>query len=696
MAAAYIRGLQKNGVGACIKHFVCNDQEFERMSISAEVEERPLHEIYLEPFRRALQEAGPWAIMSSYNRLNGVYTSENPGLLKQLLKQQWQFDGLVMSDWKGSYSEAVPAGGMDLEMPGPARWMDDEFVRKALRDGRLTEAELDDKVCRLLRLIERTGGFDRPAHAEERAEDTLEQRAFIRSVAQETIVLLKNDGGLLPLDPAKVKKIVVIGELAKDPNAMGGGSSQVSPHYVISPLEAIREKAGDQISVRYATGCFVYRNLPALDPHNTRSEGGETGLTMRIYDNLDFTGQPAFEIVTGRSKFEWWGPAVPNVHQERFCARMTGTFTAGESGKHTFGLTSVGGSKLLLDDEVLIDNWDGSGFNQEKRAEKMLTEGQTLKIQVDFRWESPEDWRLLRVGHRSPTADDPMAEAMAAAREADAVIVVAGLTSEWESESFDRIDMNLPGRQDELIESIARANPNTMVVINAGSPVTMPWAEQVPVIVEQWYNSQECGHALADVLWGDVNPSGRLPTTFPKRYEDNPTFPYYPGQAGKAMYGEELFVGYRYYDAHAIEPRYPFGHGLSYTSFEFSNLRVSQPEFNERQQLVASCDVRNTGQRAGKEVAQLYVSDLASTLPRPEQELKAFAKVELKPGETKTIRFLLNRDAFWHYNPEQAGWFVEPGEFEIRVGDSSRELPLRARVTVMPSKEEFPIGTGSH
>jgi beta-glucosidase len=680
MAAAYIRGLQKEGISACIKHFVCNDQEFQRMSISSEVDERTLREIYLEPFRRAMMEAKPWSIMSSYNKLNGVYASENARLLKKILKEEWGFDGLVMSDWTGTYSENVPAGGLDLEMPGPGRWMSAAHVKEALAAGTLTEAELDDKACRLLRLIERVSGSSAAGPQAERADDTPAMRTLVRSTAQETIVLLKNEGGSLPLNPATVKRIAVIGELADKPNVMGGGSSRVTPHYVISPLQGIRERAGTGMAVKYAVGCATHRRTPAFDRGSLTAESGEArGLTLRIYDNLEFAGAPAFEMTTDRSNFDWWGLAVPNVNQERFSARLSGTFTAKQLGIHTFGLTSIGKSRLLLDGKVLIDNWENTSPDAEGTAGKLLAAGETIRIQVDYRWEGGDLWRFLRVGHRQPMADDPIAEAVALAREADVVIVVAGLTSDWESESHDRIDMKLPGQQDELIERVAQANPNTIVVLNAGSTVLMPWADRVPTIVEQWYNSQECGHALADVLFGDINPSGRLPTSFPRRYEDNPTFGSYPGKGGKAYYAEGLFVGYRHYEAKGIEPLFPFGYGLSYTTFEYSNLRVSHAPSGE---VEASLDVQNSGTRAGKEVVQLYVHDVESTAVRPEQELKAFSKVELQPGESKTVQFRLSRDAFWQYSTAQSDWIIEPGEFEIRVGHSSRDLPLRARIGV--------------
>ncbi len=688
IAAAYIRGLQKEGVSACIKHFVCNDQEFERMSISSEVDERTLREIYLEPFRIAMAEARPWTIMSSYNRVNGTYASENPTLLKDLLKKEWQFDGLVMSDWTGTYSDKAPAGGLDLEMPGPGRWMSPKIVKQALASGALTEQELDDKVCRLLRLIERVGGFANPEPQEERAQDTLQQRAFLRSLATETIVLLKNEANVLPLEPGKIRKILVIGELARWPNAMGGGSSRVSPHYIVSPLEGIRSRAEAGIDVQYAMGCTVRRAMAGFERRTVTGEGGEgPGLTLRLYDNLDFSGQPAFEMLTDRCSFDWWGPGAPGVSQARFCATLSGTFTPDEAGMHVFGLSSVGQSRLWVDNQLLIDNWERPVYNKQLRAEKQLSAAQPVKVRAEFLWNEDGYWRYLRVGHLPPAAEDPIDEAAALARYADAVVLLAGLTSDWESETYDRVNMKLPGKQDELIERVAAVNPNTIVVLNTGSTVTMPWAERVPAIVQQWYNSQECGNALADVLFGHANPSGRLPTTFPKRYEDNPTIGSDPGENGKAIYREGLFVGYRHYDEKRIEPLFPFGHGLSYAAFEYGNLQLSKTEVTEAEGVDLSLEVRNAGSRAGKEVVQLYVHDVESTLRRPQQELKAFTKVELQPGETKIVRFHLGREAFWHYDPAGAGWGVEPGKFEIRVGHSSRDLPLQAQVTVMAKPE---------
>ncbi|HUI88956.1 MAG TPA: glycoside hydrolase family 3 C-terminal domain-containing protein [Anaerolineales bacterium] len=684
MASAYIRGIQNHGAGACIKHFVCNDQDFERRTISAKVEERPLHEIYLEPFRLAVRDAKPWAVMSSYNRVNGIPASQNQLTLKKILKEQWGFDGLVISDWFGTYSDHVPCGGLDLEMPGPGRWMSAEIVRNAMEKGELTIDELNDKVRRILRVIGRSGAFERPDLAEERSDDSPGHRRLIREAARETIVLLANRNDILPLVGPKIKTIAVIGELAGRPNVMGGGSSQVTPHYVVSPLEGIRARASaSKVRVEYAIGCFVHKSLPAMESVNLLSEDNQRGLTLRMFDNSELSGAPAYSEVIDRFDIGWFDKSVKQANQENFNLTLTGSFVAKAAGLHTFSLSSVGPARLSLNGKVLLDNWDAYVHGAEKTVRRRFTAGQKAEIKVEYRCNGNRFWRSLKLGHLPPYHENLMDEAVALAKRSDVVVIVAGLSSEWEAEGFDRVNMELPGEQNELIERVAAANPNTIVVLNAGSPVSMPWVRDVAGILEQWYNSQECGNALADVVFGDVNPSGKLPTTFPVRYEDNPAFINYPGENGEVVYGEGLFVGYRYYDAKGLDPLFPFGHGLSYTRFDYSDLQLKADRFTEESGLDVSLNVRNSGTRAGQEIIQLYIHDVESNLRRPEKELKAFCKILLEAGETKTVSFHLDKEAFWYYDPVKGGWTVEPGDFEIIVGASSRDLRLRTRATLI-------------
>jgi len=677
IASAYVKGIQEKGAGACIKHFVANDQEFERTSISSEVDERTLREIYLEPFRIAIRNSKPWAVMSAYNRVNGIYACENDHTLKDILKDEWGFEGIVMSDWFGTYDEAVPAGGLDLEMPGPARWMAKDFVQKALDSGALTMEALDDKVLRLLGVIEKAGLFENPELKPERAEDKPEHRAIIREAAREAIVLLKNENDLLPLQ--KTKSIAVIGPYARMAQVLGGGSAGVTPHYATSPFDGIRVRAGDQIKVETAPGCFIYKNLPSPAPETLFTSDERSGLSLSLFDNTELSGAPAYSEVTTRTQFGWFDNSVPNVNQEAFSLSMEGFFMPQESGMHTFALNAIGLARLFIDDKLVIDHWAESESGQQKTVDLELVADKGYPIRMEYSWKGNPRWRSLSLGHIPPHAPDLMAEAVDLANRSDVVVLIAGLSKEWESEGFDRVDMKLPGAQDELIERVVEANPNTIVVLNVGSAVEMPWIDKVPAVIQLWYDSQEQGNALSDVLFGDVNPSGKLPTTIPVHLQDNPAYINYPGENGKVRYGEGLFVGYRYYDKKELAPQFPFGHGLSYTTFEYSNLHLSMDQVIPEKGLDVSLDVTNTGKRTGKEVAQLYVRDINCSLARPEKELKAFAKIELAPGETKTISLHLDREAFWFFDPARNGWVTEPGEMEVLIGSSSRDIRLQEK-----------------
>lgn len=681
IAAAYIKGIQAQGVGACIKHFVCNDQEYERFSMSSEVDERPLREIYLEPFRLAIRDANPWAVMSGYNRVNGVYACENPHTLVEILKGEWGFEGLVMSDWFGTYDTDVPAGGLDLEMPGPGRWMATEVVKKALETGALTAAALDDKVRRLLGVLEKAGLFENPQLQPETGADKPEHRAVMREAAREAIVLLKNEG-LLPLTNAK--SVAVIGPYARTAQILGGGSSSVTPHYTVSPYEGLSHPDGKDILVETAPGTQIHKTLPAPAPETLSTPEGGRGLRLRLYAGHEFGGAPLYEEVTPRVQHGWFENTVPAVPQDDFSMRLEGLFTPTVSGQHLLAVSAVGYARLYLDEKLVINHWDTADMGQQKTVTLELSAGQAYALKLEYYWQGNPRFRSVALGHQPPQAADLLAEAVELAKRSDVAVVVVGLNGEWESEGFDRVDMKLPGAQDELIRQVVAANPKTVVVINTGSAVEMPWADEVPAILQLWYNGQEQGNALADVLFGDVNPSGKLPTTFPVRLQDNPAYTNYPGENGKVRYGEGIFVGYRYYDKKELAPLFPFGHGLSYTRFGYANLKLSADQITAAEQLTVSFDLTNTGPVAGKEVVQLYVRDVKAIVARPEKELKAFKKVALQPGETQTVSFSLDQEAFWYFDAAKNAWTVEPGDFEILVGASSRDLRLSARLTVLP------------
>ena len=683
MASAYIKGLQDQGVGACIKHFVANDQEYERRSISAEVEERALREIYLEPFRIAIRKSKPWAVMSAYNKVNGVYACENDHTLLDILKGEWGFEGIVISDWFGTYDQYAPKGGLDIEMPGPARWMSQEYNMRALDDGPLTEEKINAKAYRLLNTLQKAGLLDNATTQLEVANDNPKHRKVIREAAGEAIVLLKNKKKLLPLK--KVKSIAVIGPHASAASIFGGGSSSgFRPHYVISPLEGIQHRAGKKIKVDYAPGCHIFKSLPAPAPETFSTSDGRLGLNLSLFNGTEFSGTPAYTTVTPFVDHDWWYISVPHANQHSFSLIQEGFFTPKESGNHKLALTSVGWSKLYLDGKLLIDHSKTDDMGHELIQEIKLEGGKAYSIRLEYCWEGTQDSRSVKIGHLPPQPKDLMRDAIKLAKKSDVVVLVASLNNEWEAEGFDRVDMKLPGLQNELIERIAKTNKNTIVVVNTGSAVEMPWIDKVPAALQLWYNSQEQGNALADVLFGDVNPSGKLPTTFPVRLEDNPAFINYPGENGRVHYGEGIFVGYRYYEKKKLAPLFPFGHGLSYTAFEYSNLRLSKKSIDPADTLTVKVNVKNTGKVAGKEIVQVYVHNGDATFARPEKELKAFAKIELKPKQKKTVTFTLDREAFWHFDTGKNAWSTESGEFQILVGGSSREIREKRSVILEP------------
>jgi len=530
MATNYIKGVQKRGVGTSLKHFAGNNQEYQRFSISSEIDERTLHEIYLTAFEKAVKQAKPWTVMCSYNKLNGTYASENYELLSKILKQDWGFEGLVVSDW-GAVHDRVASfkGGLDLEMPGPQEARVKAAV-EAVHKGELDEAIVDESVRRILRIIftaqqtPKGGEFDQEAHHQ-----------LAGRIASEGMVLLKNNG-LLPLKGQR--KFAVIGRGAKSPHFQGGGSSHVNPTKVSIPLEELK-KTATEVEFSYSEGY----------------------------------------------------PKVEDIRQD------------------------------------LID------------------------------------------------------AAVAEAAAADAAILFIALPSYIESEGYDRQNIDLTQQQVALIKAVAKAQPNSVVVLNNGSAVAMQdWVGGVAAVLEGWMMGQAGGTAVADILFGKVNPSGKLSETFPIRIEDTPAFINWPGEVGKVYYGEGLFIGYRYYDEKQVPVQFPFGFGLSYTTFEYSNLKVSQQTFKDVDGVVVSVDIKNVGQVTGKEIVQVYVHDKKCNLRRPKKELKGFAKVKLQPGETKTVSIPLDFRAFAFYHPGYHRWITENGEFEILVGASS--VDIRQTVTV--------------
>lgn len=682
LAAAFTDGVQGQGIGACIKHYVCNDSEFERHTISVEVDERTLREIYLRPFQIAIERSNPWTIMAAYNRINGVYACSHDRLVNEVLKGEWQYDGLVISDWFAA-KETVPnaLGGLDLEMPGPAiAW--GKNLQTAVDAGEVPEDLLDDKISRLLLCMERTGLMDDVEVTAELALNKPDHQALAYQAAVEGMVLCKNDG-VLPLDLSSKKRVAVIGPNVEDFRIMGGGSSSLKPHYVATPLESLSSQFSD-LEVVTAKGCRTHKYVPEADRALLSPKFGanEQGLMVEFYQG-GLSGEKLSERVIPRGTIML--QAMQAAPQDALVAN--GFYQAEQTGKHTFGIMGSGKSRIFVNDKLLVDNWTdptpGDAFfgssSTEVQAEIDMQAGESYAVKIEFEsGTEPAMFKALRYGILGPDLENGFSKALELANESDAVILMVGTNDDWETEGNDREALELPGEQNALIEALVAANPNTVVVNNSGSPVAMPWLEHVPAMIQTWFAGQEFGNALVDLITGKANPSGKLPITFPHRLEDTPAFTSYPGEFGKVHYGEGVFVGYRWYDSRQIEPLLPFGFGLSYTQFELTDIEVDYAD----DIYTVTCDIKNIGHITGQETIQVYVSPLDKAVARPEQELKGFTKVKLKPGEQRSVKVELDKEALAHWDVDANDWRVHKGEYDIRVGTSSRDIRLTKIIRV--------------
>jgi beta-glucosidase len=680
MAVNEIEGMQEQGVIATAKHFAGNNSEFARMTLSSDIDERTLREIYLPAFEASVKEAKVGAVMDAYNLVNGVYMTANNHLNNEILKKEWGFNGIVMSDWGATHDGVAAAnGGLDLEMPSPS-FMNREALLPALKDGRISIETIDDKVRRILRKAIEFGFFDGqqadtgiPFYRQEGRQVALEE-------ARGGMVLLKNAGNLLPLDESKLKTVAVIGPDAYPAVISGAGSAETKPFNAVSYLEGISNRLGTKVKVLYDV------DVPVLDPVFENSDfvtapGGESGLKGEYFDNEDLKGSPVLVRTDRHVHFDWGeGSFAPGQPVDHFAIRWTGYFIPKESGDYQFFTSADDGVRLYIDDERTIDDWLPHSQTLDT-CSKHLEGGKAYKIRLEYF----DSVSTAIVGFGVTRADSYVGnKTKALAAKADAVIICVGFDDKTEGEGFDR-RFQLPGGQDELIRQISAVNKNTIVVITAGGNVDMTqWIDKVPALLDAWYPGQEGGTALTQILFGDYSPSGKLPASFERRWEDNPAFhSYYPAKGeSRVQYSEGVFVGYRHYDRSATKPLFPFGFGLSYTTFTYSNVSVTPASGNLDQPVTVSFEVKNVGRREGAEVAEVYVGDPHASIPRPVKELKGFAKLSLKPGESKQVSIHLDRRAFSFYDVGQKNWNTEPGLFDILIGGSSDKIQLRSTFTL--------------
>lgn len=677
MAVSLVEGIQSQGVMATAKHFVANNSEYGRLDHSSDLDERTLREIYLPAFEACVKEAKVGALMDAYNLVNGTYMTENGYLNNTVAKKQWGFDGIIMSDWGATHDGIAAAnGGLDLEMPSAA-YMKKQTLMPALQSGTVSQATIDDKVRRILRKAIEFGFYDRPQTDLNIPLYNQEGREVALESARGGMVLLKNERQILPLDKNKIKSVAVLGPEAYPADIGGGGSSLTKPYESISYLEGISRYLGSAVRVLSATDSLPVADI-ASETDFVTAPGGASGLTGEYFNNSDVSGTPALVRTDRTVNFSWGeGSYADGAPVDHFSARWSGYFVPKESDDYKFYVSADDGARLYINDQRVIDDWHSHAETLDTYTTH-LEAGKSYKIRLEYY----EDVGSATVKFGIAGSARPLSKAMKEiASRADAVILCVGFDALDEGEGGDRT-FRLPAGQDRLIREISAINKNTIVVFTGGGNVDMTrWIDGVPALLHAWYPGQAGGWALAQILFGEYSPSGKLPASFERRWEDNPTFHnYYPQKGDKRVaYNEGIFVGYRYYDKSEVKPMFPFGFGLSYTTFAYSDLKVTPGAADLSASVRVSFDVKNTGAREGAEVAELYVGDGHASVPRPVKELKGFAKVNLQPGETKRVTLTLDRRAFSFYDVKSQDWKAEPGEFSIQVGSSSAQIQLQSK-----------------
>ena len=681
MAVAYIKGVQSQGVSATIKHFLGNNSEFDRHHTSSEMDERTMREIYLPTFEAAVREARVGAIMDSYNLVNGVHMTENQRLNSQVVKQEWGFDGIIMSDWDATYDGVAAANaGLDLEMPS-GKFMNRATLIPAIEQGRVSVATIDDKIRRILRTAIRFGWLDREQTDRTWPLFSAEGRTLALETARASMVLLKNQGNWLPLDKGKIKSVAAIGPDAYPAVPVGGGSAQASPFAAVSYLQGLIDGLAGSATVTWSRGLVPLAEIFETTVFATAATGGQAGLKAEYFDNPDLAGTAALTRVDEHVSFSWDRPnGWPTGQGRAGSARWTGYFIPTTSGAYRFAASSYGLNeyRLFVDDKPAVDRTTQP--QPIAVATLKLQAGRAYAIRLEYLHRDHHAGLGMGVRKVSDLID-PAAQKLAAA--ADLAVVLAGFDPSNESEGSDR-SFQLPAGQDELIDMVRGANKNTIVVVTSGGGVDMTrWVDGIRAIVQAWYPGQEGGTALAQLLFGDFSPSGKLPSTFEREFEDSAAFSNYAPQADKRIrYSEGVFLGYRHFDRVKTRPLFPFGHGLSYTTFKFSGLTVAPTVMPDNGMVTVAFDVTNTGKREGAEVAQLYVGDGHAPVPRPVKELKGFAKVSLRPGESKRVSIALDRRALSYFDETAKQWKAAPGDFEVLVGSSAQQIELRGKLSL--------------
>jgi len=698
MAVGYIEGMQSEGVSATIKHFMGNNSEYARHQVDDVIDERTMREIYLPVFEAAVKEAHVGAVMDSYNLVNGQHMTQNAMLNTDILKKDWGFSGVLMSDWFATYDGVAAAkSGLDLEMPS-GMFMNFDTLGPAVQSGQLSLANIDDKVRRILRLAVESHWLDRIQADLAIPRFNLSGDAVALRASIEGMVLLKNEDAVLPLDKGKIKSLAVIGPDAYPAVPVGGGSAGVHPFVACSFLEGISRAVGSAVPIHYDRGVPDLSDLAQRTTLATVESGGNFGVQADYFSNETLSGTP-FEhrvethINFGADPNADLGYSPPVYPANAGSARWAGFYKAPNVGAYDFFVQSAGeGSgyyRVFVDDKLILDNWT------EARAlvglDTLDLSAGVHKVVVEHHGRGGflgSRFRFGIVPHG--TYVNPIAEKLASM--ADAVIVAVGFSPDSESEGSDRT-FRLPPGQDELIEKMAALNKRTIVVVTSGGSVDMrDWIDRVPALLEAWYPGQEGGAALAQIVLGEADPSGRLPVSFERRWEDNPVHDSYYPEPGteQVVYKEGVFVGYRGYEHTGVKPLFSFGYGLSYTTFRYRDLSVraisssidrssdadGPPEYE------VSFDVTNTGRRDGADVAEVYVGEVNPKVPRPARELKGFARIALRPGETRRAKVLLNDRAFAYYDVSDHKWRIDPGEFTIFVGSSVDQIQLQNTISL--------------